>query len=121
MNENFELFRIDVQAFRKKTDVVKAESARCHKENEELWRDQREARREIVEPKYSQNMNIKIQALPQTKKDNLEKTVANIINCLGTDVADNTDVAHSVLSKDKKDSSPEWREIRRCLQQERLN
>ncbi|KAL1436354.1 hypothetical protein MTO96_049714 [Rhipicephalus appendiculatus] len=105
MNESFELFRTDVEAFRKEIDVVKAESAQCRKENEELRRDLKEARREIVELKqYSRNMNIEIQGLPQIEKENLERTVANIAKCLGTDITDNDiDVVHRVLSKDKKE------------------
>lgn len=107
MNENFELFRTDVEAFRKEIEAMKVESALCRRENEELRRDLREARREIVELKqYSRNMNIEIQGLPQTKNEDLEKTVANIAKCLGTDVTDkDIDIAHRVLSKDKKKSN----------------
>lgn len=84
--------------------MVKAQSAQCFRDNEELQKDLREARKEIVEVKqYSRNMNIEVPGFPQTPNVNLGKTVANIEKCLGTDVTDkDTDIAHRVSSKDKK-------------------
>lgn len=107
MNEHFECFKADIEAFRQELVVVKAQNAQCCRDNEELQKDLREARKEIVELKqYSKSMNIEVQGLAQTPIENLGKTVANIARCLGTDVTDkDIDIAHRVSSKDKKKSN----------------
>ncbi|KAL3191982.1 hypothetical protein MRX96_018102 [Rhipicephalus microplus] len=114
INESFELFRTDVQAFCKEIHVVKTESAQCRKESEELRWDLIEASREAVELKqYDRNINIEIQGLLAIEKESLEQTVANIVKCLGANVTENDiDVAHRVFSKDRKKncdrSAPHW-------------
>lgn len=52
----------------------------------------------------------------------MEKTVANIAKCLGTDVTDNDiDVAHRVLSKDKKKSNVVVRFLTRTARDKMLS
>lgn len=93
-----------MEAFCQEIDVVKAESAQCRKEREELQWDLIEARQKLVKLKqYSKSINIEIQGLLLIEKEILEQTAENIAKSLGTNIYENDiDVAHYVLSEDRK-------------------